>query len=222
MIGTRTARRRLTRRPSDTGASVFGQVSGPNHGDLSYTVVVLYNAAGDVVTAPGPPVVAANGKYGITGVPDGTWMAFCQPAPSTPLVAMTYQGKESWVGSHGTPITVATGAEITGINFRLPAAGIITVSVVDSSGAPISGATVLSFLSTANRFACGNRPPPLTDANGLANLANVPLKSKLAIVTPAGTRLWWDGATNIRKSAAVSIAQQGGVAAIDVTIPPGM
>ena len=200
--------------------TVSGIVSGPHAGDLSLTVVFLYNASHHAVTKPALPIVASGGTYTIHGVPAGKWMAFCQPAARTPLTGQTYKGETGFDPS-GTPITVRAGGTVTGIDFHLARAGLLKVTVTDSTGKAIAGASILSYFVDRNRLTSGTRPPPKTDAKGSANLANVPLQSKLAVITRTGKGYWWDGATSKKASKTLVIPAQGHVLAVAVTLPAG-
>jgi hypothetical protein len=147
-------------------------------------------------------------------------MAFCQPAAQTPLAAQTYYAEAGFL-PHSTPIMVKTRQAVSGINFHLAPAGLLIVTVLDSSGAPVPGAILLSFLVAYERLTSGTRSPPTTDASGSANLANVPLRSQLGVATPAGNFYWWDGAPSKNKSQVLVIPAQGNVLAVTVTLPPG-
>jgi hypothetical protein len=153
-------------------------------------------------------MVSPKGAFAVTGVPPGTWQVFCQPAPRTHLTLQTYNAKSGF-SLTGTPILVKPGAVVAGINFHLDPAGLLTVTLLDAKGKPVAGARVLSFFLNSTALTTGTRPPPLTAAGGKATLANVPLKSQLAIVTADGLWSWWDGAPSQRHSQAVVIPKQG-------------
>jgi hypothetical protein len=147
-------------------------------------------------------------------------MAFCQPAPGTPLAAQTWKGRPGFT-PHGKPIVVKDGRGVSGVDFELAPAGLQVVTVLDSTGAPVPGVSVLSYLVDRNALTTGSRPPPQTGATGSANLANVPLLSKLAVVTPNGTVVWWDGAPSKNRSKALVIPAQGHALPVTVTLPKG-
>jgi hypothetical protein len=216
---THYADTRVTHRSAREG-SVAGRIHGAHHGDLSSTIVFLYNRARRTITAPRLPIVAPDGTYIIHRVPPGRWMAFCQPAPATPLAAQTYKRKPGFT-VHGTRIAVAAGETVRHVDFHLPEAGLLIVTVRDATGAPVPGATLLSLQLDAQSFTTGSRVPPTTDASGSANLANVPLQSKLAVVTPNGNVKWWDRAPSKHRSKALVISAQGHVLPVEVTLPPG-
>jgi hypothetical protein len=227
---TRHAERRVNRRTvlvrlatsagTPSAGAVAGTISGPNSGDLSTTIVFLYNAAQQSVTAPALPIVASDGTYAIANVPAGKWMAFCQPAAQTPLTVQTYNGKPGFK-PHGTLISVRNGLTVTGVDFALTPAGLLTVTVVNSTGVPVAGTILLNYLVDRNRLTCGMLQPPTTDATGSAILANVPLQSKLGLVTPGGTFVWWDAARTKHRSQTLVIPGQGELLSVTVTLPPG-
>jgi hypothetical protein len=80
---------------------------------------------------------------------------------------------------------------------------------------------LLSYFLHQTRLTAGIRQPPTTDATGSANLANVPLQSQLAVLTPNGAVVWWDGAPSKQQSKALVIPAQGNVLTVAVTLPPG-
>jgi hypothetical protein len=122
---------------------------------------------------------------------------------------------------HGTRIAVEAGETVRHVDFHLPEAGLLTVTVRDATGAPVPGATLLSVQPDAPNLTTGSRVPPATDATGSAILANVPLRSKLAVVTPNGKLKWCDGAPSKQRSKALVILAQGDVLPLEVTLPPG-
>lgn len=217
---SRVGRRHASARLASSGATVSGTVSGPNSGDLTPTLVFLYNARQQTVTATALPIVASDGAYTIAGVPAGRWMAFCQPAPQTSLASQTYNARPGFAPL-GSPIIVGDGQSITGVDFNLAPAGLLTVTVLDSTAAPVPGATLLNYLVDRDRLTTGSRTPPSTDATGSANLANVPLQSKLAVLAPNGTVVWWDSASSKERSKALVVPAQGDVLPVTVTLPLG-
>ena len=214
-----------TQQPDQTrlasgGGTVSGTVRGPNAGDLTPTIVFLYNSGNQTRTKRALPIVASDGRYSIAHVPAGQWMAFCQPAPQTPLAAQTYNGSPGFT-PQGKPILVVAGHKVSHVDFHLAPAGLLIVTVVDTAGAPVAGATLLSYFLHQNQLTAGIRQPPATDATGSANLANVPLQSQLAVVTPNGTVVWWDEAPSKQQSKALVIPAQGNALTVAVTLPPG-
>lgn len=101
-----------------------------------------------LLTASGEPIferlTAANGTYGFSGLPNGSYkVAFNRKPAETRLAARFYRSKPEQAGVAGaTPVELGEGELISGISSPLVTGGSITGRVVDRDGLSVPGCEV--------------------------------------------------------------------------------
>lgn len=125
--------------------SISGQVTMNGNGvHLASVAALLPN--GSVVSS----LTLPDGTYEIDGLPPGTYWVYVHPLPPTanilgpwdangnpvpasgPFVSTFYPGPSTWDPSQLTPVTVAQGATVTGINFSVQPRAAVEVYDVTS------------------------------------------------------------------------------------------
>jgi hypothetical protein len=191
----------------------MGHVSGPGVSDFGGCLVYLYDTSGTTILTPaGTPPVAADGSYTIAGVPPGRWRAQCVPATVIPLAAMAYHQAPGIAGIAGTALRVLPGLTLTA-DFALAPAGLLRVLVIDAAANPIPSVIVQPFAADVN-VAVG--PVRLTDATGAAYFGNVPLLSKVLVMSSSAA-IFAASAATWADADVVTIASQGGSQTVTVT-----
>jgi hypothetical protein len=176
---------------------VQGQVSAIGGADVSGSTVFVSSAMPDKqLTFTQSAPMTSTGNYVVDGVSPGRYFAFCVPSPASGLAVQTYSGIPALGALSGkyTAFTVMAQNTTKGINFALQAGGSIAVSVENTVGAPIAGATLLLLDPGTGSLLL---PPLTTDADGIAVFGNVPLQMKLFAGSPDQTSgvFWRSGDT---------------------------
>ncbi|MET0887600.1 MAG: carboxypeptidase regulatory-like domain-containing protein [Mycetocola sp.] len=82
----------------------------------------------------------AEGDYAFTGLEAGTYGIHVYGPPKSEYVGETWDNEVTWLKP--TPIVVSAGESRTGIDLQLILGGVVTGTVSDQSGAPLSNAFV--------------------------------------------------------------------------------
>jgi hypothetical protein len=200
-----------------TKGEVRGHVRAANGSEVTNCFVFLYNKKTDTFLSSAGFFVNADGGYRVPRVPPGKWKAYCRPNPALPLVSQTYSRRTGFDPAHGTPIDVQAGTITRGIDFLLPPAGKLQVLVTGPDGTPIPGVVILLYPKSSNFL---TQLPTVTDENGLALFANVPLRSRIFLKAPAGfASTWWDGKADRASGDVIRIAAAGAGVLIVSVLP---
>lgn len=143
-----TPARQGTAAPTVTGV-ISGRVLAADTGRPIRRARVLL-AGGGGPQNPGRGVLTDDaGAFEVKGLPEGRYTV---TASKTGFVTLSYGQRRPQQA--GTPLQLAAGAALKGIEFRLPRGGVITGHVFDDTGEPMPGTTVRVM---AYRYSQGSR-----------------------------------------------------------------
>lgn len=115
----------------------------------------LYDSSGTSIASTS---VDASGQYVIPDLAPGTYYIVASgPYPDPRYISQMWQNKDctTCVPTTATPIQVALGAAVAGIDFQITRLDAVVGRVVDQSGQPIRGAVVDLFNTTDKSYAFG-------------------------------------------------------------------
>ncbi|HEU0317870.1 MAG TPA: carboxypeptidase-like regulatory domain-containing protein, partial [Solirubrobacteraceae bacterium] len=129
----------------EAGGRITGTVTGPSGAPAAGAGVLLTTGGGREVSQWGQ--VGADGTYAIDDLAPGSYTVRFEAPLGSGLENQYYPGAASLAAAG--PVTVAPGATTSGIDARLPRAGIVTGTVIDTLGHPVAGVGVFAFDANA-------------------------------------------------------------------------
>ena len=141
-----------------------------------------------LLTASGEPIferlTAADGTYGFSGLPDGSYkVAFNRVPGETRLAARYYRNKPEQLGiGSATAVDLGDGELVTGISTTLVDGASITGRVVDHDGEGIAGCRVRAYTPDGALVPRWDE----TDAGGLFDVGGLTTGSYRLVIS-AGT-----------------------------------
>ena len=165
------------------GAAVSGAVSDASSGaPIAGVPVSIYSSTGSIV---GSAATNAQGTYTVTRLPGGSLFARTHIAGSQNYFDELYNNlpcTPSCTVTTGTPIGVAAGATVGGINFSLTPSGAIAGMVTDATtGTPLAGATVQLYSAAGTLVTSGS-----TSASGTYSFAGLAASSYFVRTSVSG------------------------------------
>ena len=175
----------------------------------------------------GYAVSASDGTYSVAGLAAGSYtVEFTPGCGSASQNWLDQWWKNATSSSTATPVAVAIGETVSGINASLQAGGIITGTVKSSTGSVLAGicvsaSPVSGYIGFGYYFAT-------TGSNGTYSLAGLPTGA-YSVQFSAGCgsasdnwiSQWWKNASSYETATAVPVTAGQTVAAIDASMQPG-
>ncbi|MDZ7371126.1 MAG: carboxypeptidase regulatory-like domain-containing protein, partial [candidate division KSB1 bacterium] len=168
-------------------------------------------------------VTDEEGKYIISGLPEGTYRVMAQATIGSFNAVLFFDNKKN--AKDADPVAVQAGKETAGVdfNFAEPTAK-ITGTVRDSSGAPIKGAFVtFVFKNQTEELTWAKlRRYAETDSEGKYELANLRPGVYFVGAWIKDARqlkgVWYDGAASLKEATPIQLAEGQIVAGIDFVL----
>lgn len=115
----------------------------------------------------------AQGAYEFRNLEPGTYNLYCT---KTGFVPMSYGQRSSAAGQPPVPLTVREGQELKDVDFRLIRGGVISGTVIDEDGEPLSNVQVQALLRSWSRGQSRTMPRGFasTDDRGNYRIFNLP------------------------------------------------
>ncbi len=221
----------------DTGAdveAVAGETTSGADVNLNSPNTIRGRVAGidapvpvQLLTASGEPIfdrlTAANGSYGFSGLPDGSYrLAFNRLPGETRLAARFYKNKpeQAGVGS-ASAIDLGNGELASGIRSTLVSGGSITGRIVDRDGAGIEGCQVRAYTPSGTLVTRWSE----TDGDGSFDVGGLSTGSYRLLVSAGtcgiGADLHYDAGAPSRLTEDAALADPLAVALGTPTAVPG-
>ncbi len=125
--------------PRSGSASISGTVTGPGSVPLSYVSVTAYTTYG---LFAGSAITNLTGAYQITGLIGGSYLLKFEPQSDVHHVEW-YHNQPSALAA--TPVNVAAGAAVTGVDAELAVGARFSGTVTGQGGGPLSGIQVTVY-----------------------------------------------------------------------------
>lgn len=177
------------------GGSVSGTVKDASAQPLTGIVVQAYNAQGFYM---GQAATDAQGAFTITGLAPGYALIYAD-GTSTALNHV----RKWWDGTTGdlnryraTGVNISAAAPVSGLNFVLEAAGSVSGTITDHTGAPLPGVSIRGY-ATSPLNSAANFASATTGSDGSYILRGVPgqvfLEANAAASGINAASAWWTG-----------------------------
>ncbi len=152
--------------------------------------IILEPFDGSTPKSPSRAITNEEGKYRITGVPEGRYVVkpfapalVVASGPSADRAGLTMS---SGVGLSGFVLTVGKGDVLDGIDFTLEAGGVITGRVTDDAGRPVVAVTVEAERVNERGQRTGGSARFPTDDRGVYRIYGLPAGKYLVSVNDFG------------------------------------